>query len=76
MDNPENTHPPHGTLAYRLLTGKDDQAFCARVSEALKDGWVLYGEPKMTYQWWSTEVKVAQAVVWPSYHPSAQGKGS
>ena len=28
-------------LGYRLLTGKDDRSFCERVSNALKDGYVL-----------------------------------
>lgn len=32
-------------LPYRLLTGVGDRAFCERVSEAVLDGWVLYGEP-------------------------------
>ena len=26
--------------AYRFLTGPDDAAFCQRVSDALRDGWV------------------------------------
>ena len=30
---------------YRLLTGKDDAAFCKKVSKALSEGWELYGEP-------------------------------
>ena len=46
----------------RLLTGKDDRAFCERVSEALAQGWRLYGSPTMT--WDGDSVKVAQAVVW------------
>lgn len=61
--------PPEGTLRYRLLTGKDDRAFCAKVSTALEDGWVLYGEPRMTYDFWRMEMKVAQAVVWPNFLP-------
>lgn len=63
--------PPEGSLPYRLLTGKDDREFCERVSKALEDGWALYGEPRMTYDWWGTKMKVAQAVVWPSYLPKA-----
>ena len=31
--------------AYRFLTGDDDAAFCQRVSDALRDGYVLYGPP-------------------------------
>ncbi len=34
---------PEGRPIYRLLTGKDDRAFCERVSEALEQGWRLYG---------------------------------
>jgi hypothetical protein len=49
---------------YRLLTGKDDRAFCERVSEALAQGWRLYGSPTMTFDALNNEVKVGQAVVW------------
>lgn len=31
------------TTLYRYLTGPDDASFCHRVSEALSQGWVLYG---------------------------------
>lgn len=51
-------------LRYRLLTGPDDHAFCERVSEALDQGYVLYGSPGIS----STDdgkVVVAQAVVLP-----------
>jgi len=34
-----------GKKAYRFLTGDDDAVFCQRVSDALRDGWVLYGPP-------------------------------
>jgi len=57
--------PPEGKLRYRLLTGTEDRAFCEKVSQALEDGWVLYGEPRTTYDWWRGQVKTAQAVVWP-----------
>ena len=30
---------PEDRPIYRLLTGKDDRAFCERVSEALAQGW-------------------------------------
>ncbi len=49
---------------YRLLTGNNDTAFCERVSEALEQGWRLYGSPSMAYDWWWGKMKVAQAVVW------------
>src|SRR5690606_36416734 len=32
---------------YRFLSGSDDSAFCQRVSDALADGYVLYGDPVM-----------------------------
>lgn len=69
MMDDEFTGPPNGTLPYRLLTGKDDKAFCVKVSKALEEGWVLYGQPRTTYDWWRGETKCAQAVVWPSYLP-------
>jgi len=56
--------PPDDKPIYRLLTGKDDRAFCDRISEALEQGWRLYGSPAMTYDSEAACVKVAQAVVW------------
>ncbi len=41
--------PPDGMPAYRLLTGKDDETFCRRVSEALKLGYRLHGSPSITF---------------------------
>ena len=35
-------------LRYRLLTGPDDRTFCERVSQALDDGYELYGSPAIT----------------------------
>ena len=55
---------PEGRPVYRLLTGKDDRAFCERVSEALAQGWQLYGSPAMSYDALNGCMKVAQAVVW------------
>ncbi|HMT47615.1 MAG TPA: DUF1737 domain-containing protein, partial [Novosphingobium sp.] len=40
---------PEGRPIYRLLTGKDDRAFCERVSEALEQGWRLYGSPVISW---------------------------
>jgi hypothetical protein len=56
--------PPDDKPLYRLLTGKDDRAFCERVSEALEQGWRLYGSPTMSYDALNGCMKVAQAVVW------------
>lgn len=50
-------------LRYRLLTGPDDSGFCARVSAALDEGYVLYGSPGIT--WRGDGAHVAQAVVLP-----------
>lgn len=46
---------------YRLLTGGDDHAFCVRVSEALNQGWELYGSPALTFD--GTKVVTCQAIV-------------
>ncbi len=48
-------------LRYRLLTGADDRAFCERVSQALDEGYELYGSPAITAH--GDTVKVAQAVI-------------
>ncbi len=36
-------------LVYRFLTGPDDAAFCHRVTEALNNGWFLFGPPTLTF---------------------------
>lgn len=46
---------------YRLLTGQNSHEFCDRVSNALADGYQLYGNPAMTYT--TDGLMVAQAVV-------------
>ncbi|WP_020590447.1 DUF1737 domain-containing protein [Kiloniella laminariae] len=48
---------------YRFITGRDDDQFCKRVSQALSDGYQLYGSPSLTFN--GTEVICGQAVVWP-----------
>lgn len=53
-------------LAYRLLTGTDDRAFCERVSGALAEGYVLHGEPSVRIAD-GGRVVVAQAVVLPAH---------
>jgi ribonuclease HI len=57
--------PEHGRerLPYRLLTGEGDRAFCERVSRALEEGWVLYGDPAVSFS--GDRVLTAQAVVLP-----------
>jgi len=48
---------------YRLLTGPDDASFCHRVSEALNNGWSLYGSPSLTYDSEEKRVMCGQAIV-------------
>jgi hypothetical protein len=55
---------PDDRPIYRLLTGKDDRAFCERVSEALEQGWRLYGSPSLVWDVENNSMKAAQAVVW------------
>jgi len=59
--------------AYRYLTGKDDAAFCHRVTQALNAGWQLYGQPTLTYDHKRGEVICGQVVTKDiegrSYHP-------
>jgi hypothetical protein len=52
---------------YRFLTGPDDAAFCARVSDALDDGYVLYGDPVMVVE--DGQRIVGQAVCLPGDLP-------
>lgn len=46
---------------YRLLTGRDDAAFCQKISDALDDGYILHGAPVMTSH--NGDVIVGQAVI-------------
>ncbi|HEV2673238.1 MAG TPA: DUF1737 domain-containing protein [Aliidongia sp.] len=55
--------PPDGLPCYRLITGKDDAAFCRRISELLALGYELHGSPAATFN--GDHVIVAQAVLWP-----------
>lgn len=59
MENPPAA--ADSPLRYRLLTGPDDAAFCARVSEALDNGYELHGSPAATFN--GERVIVAQAIV-------------
>ena len=48
---------------YRFLSGVDSAEFCQRVSDALADGYVLYGNPVMVID---NDVRImGQAVIWP-----------
>lgn len=46
---------------YKVLTGIDDHQFCARVSEALDNGYMLHGAPAATFN--GKNVILAQAIV-------------
>ena len=48
---------------YRFITDDDTSEFCHRVTEALSNGWKLYGEPKMTYDYERKIIRCGQAVV-------------
>ena len=48
---------------YRFITDDDTSEFCHRVSEALSNGWVLYGEPKMTFDYERKIIRCGQAVI-------------
>ena len=49
--------------SYRFLSGADNADFCQRVSDALADGYVLYGNPVM---FMDKDVSVVgQAVILP-----------
>ena len=49
--------------SYRFLSGVDNADFCQRVSDALADGYVLYGNPAMVMD---KDVRVVgQAVILP-----------
>jgi hypothetical protein len=67
-----STMPPEGKLAYRLLTGKDDDAFCRRVSEALAMGYTLYGSPSISFN--GEHPIVCQAVLWGGQRAAAIGE--
>jgi hypothetical protein len=48
---------------YRYLTGRDDAAFCHRITEALNRGWQLYGSPTLTYDPENKRVVCGQAII-------------
>ncbi|MCC5992337.1 MAG: DUF1737 domain-containing protein [Rhodobacteraceae bacterium] len=49
--------------AYRLLTAEDTSAFCHKVTEALANGWELYGTPAYAHDPASGQMRCAQAVI-------------
>ena len=54
--------------SYRFLTGPDDASFCQRISDALAEGYVLYGNPVMVV---CDGARICgQAVILPEYAPA------
>lgn len=49
-------------IAYRFLSADDTSEFCHKVSEALSNGWQLYGEPKYTFDAVRGVMRCGQAV--------------
>lgn len=47
---------------YRYLTGADDSLFCHKVTQALEEGWELYGDPCYTANPVTGELSCGQAV--------------
>ncbi len=47
---------------YRLLTEDDTSAFCHKVSESLSKGWVLHGDPVMSFDAARGVMRCGQAV--------------
>ena len=48
---------------YRFITNDDTSEFCHRVTEAISNGWKLYGEPKMTFDKKRGVMRCAQAII-------------
>lgn len=48
---------------YRFITDDDTSEFCHRVTEALSNGWILHGEPRMTFDLEKKIMRCGQAVI-------------
>ena len=48
---------------YRYITGPDDSSFCHRITAALNKGWLLYGNPTLTFDATQGRVICGQAVM-------------
>jgi hypothetical protein len=59
---------------YRFITDDDTSKFCHRVTEALSNGWKLYGEPKMTFDKKRGVMRCGQAVIKSSPKKNIQKK--
>ncbi len=51
------------TRLYRLLTEDDSSEFCHKVSNALANGWELYGDPVMSFDAARGVTRCGQAVI-------------
>jgi hypothetical protein len=49
-------------IAYRFLTEDDTSDFCHKVTKALNEGWVLYGDPQYAFDAATGKMRCAQAV--------------
>ena len=49
--------------AYRFITGDDNSEFCHRVSEALSNGWQLYGDPQIVFDQALGKMRCGQAII-------------
>ncbi|MEM9321133.1 MAG: DUF1737 domain-containing protein [Pseudomonadota bacterium] len=47
---------------YRFLSEEDTFAFCHKVTEALNNGWALYGDPTQTWDHAAGVMRCGQAV--------------
>ena len=48
---------------YRFITDNDTADFCHRVTEALSNGWKLYGEPQYVFDNKTGKMRCGQAVI-------------
>ena len=53
--------------SYRFLTRPDDAGFCQKVSDALAEGYILYGDPVMASC--NGEIVCGQAIILPGSIP-------
>ena len=49
-------------MRYRFITNDDTSEFCERVTKALTEGWVLYGQPIYSFDAKRGVMRCAQAV--------------
>ncbi len=48
---------------YRFITDYDTSEFCHRVTEALSNGWKLYGEPQYEFDKKNGKMRCGQVVI-------------